>query len=221
MGRRGRVDADGPKFGDRRRRPRPVARPFWIPHFGKLRRTEGRPSAEFDADGCGTPRDTSRMPVGGSLSRFGRCRTELKSGTRRHISRNLTCQYDLEVHDDAGDVVERGWGWVGGVEWMPIGRQTWVPWHPLDPADPSPPSLDHVAGVIVHFQIVLTGQITADVTFGARFQLRTTAPKAGQTSTDWHPRRVPRRPAPVRVEFRPRPALSTSQDSTFRQTATY
>ena len=119
MGRRGRVDAKGPKFGDRRRRPRPVARPFWIPHFGKLRLTEGRPWAEFDADGCGTPRDTSPMPVGGSLSRFGRCRTELKSGTRRHISRNLTCQYDLEVHDDAGDVVERGWEWVGGVEWMP------------------------------------------------------------------------------------------------------
>ena len=119
MGRRGRVDADGPKFGDRRRRPRPAARPFRIPHFGKLRRTEGRPWAEFDADGCGTPRDTSRMPVGGSLSRFGRCRTELKSGTKRHISRNLTCQYDLEVHDAAGDKVQRGWECVGGVEWMP------------------------------------------------------------------------------------------------------
>ena len=42
----------------------------------------------------------------------------LSAGARRHIRCNLTCQFDLEVHDDAGDTVKRGWGRVGGVEWM-------------------------------------------------------------------------------------------------------
>ena len=119
MGRRGRVDADGPLVGARRRRARPVARPFRIRHFGTLRPTEGPPSAVFDADGCGTPRDTPRMPITGGSFGFGRCRTELKSWRLRRIRCNLACQYDPEVHDDAGDTVERGWGWVGGVEWMP------------------------------------------------------------------------------------------------------
>ena len=118
MCRRGRVDADGPLVGARRRRARAVARPFRIRHFGRLRPTEGPPSAVFDADGCGTPRDTSRMPIGGGSFGFGRCRTGLKSWRLRRIRCNLACQYDLEVHDDAGDTVERGWGCVGGVEWM-------------------------------------------------------------------------------------------------------
>ena len=118
MCRRGRVDADGPKFGDRRRRARPVARPFRIRHFGRLRPAEGPPSAVFDADGCGTPRDTSRMPITGGSFGSGSRRTWLKSRRSRRIRCNLACQYDLEVRDDAGDTVERGWGCVGGVEWM-------------------------------------------------------------------------------------------------------
>ena len=119
MCRRGRVDADGPLVGARRRRPRPVARPFRIRHFGRLRPTEGPPSAVFDADGCGTPRDTPRMPITGGSFGSGRCRTWLKSRRSRRIRCNLACQYDPEVHDDAGDTVERGRGCVGGVEWMP------------------------------------------------------------------------------------------------------
>ena len=59
------------------------------------------------------------MPIGGGSFGSGRCRTELKSWRLRRIRCNLACQYDLEVHDDAGDTVERGRGWVGGVEWMP------------------------------------------------------------------------------------------------------
>ena len=119
MCRRGRVDADGPLVGARRRRARAVARPFRIRHFGRLRPTVGPPSAIFDADGCGTPRDTPRMPIGASSFGFGRCRTWLKSWRLRRIRCNLACQYDLEVHDDAGDTVQRGWECVGGVEWMP------------------------------------------------------------------------------------------------------
>ena len=118
MRRRGRVDADGPLVGARRRRARAVARPFRIRHFGRVRPTEGPPSAIFDAGGCGTPRDTPRMPITGGSFGFGRCRTWLKSRRLRRIRCNLACQYDLEVHDDAGDTVERGWGCVGGVEWM-------------------------------------------------------------------------------------------------------
>ena len=45
-----------------------------------------------------------------------------------------------------------------------VGLQPRVRRHPLDPADTSPPSLDRVAGVIVHFRIVLTGQVTPDAT---------------------------------------------------------
>ena len=126
MCRRGRVDADGPLVGARRRRPRAVARRFRIRHFGTLRHTEGPPSAVFDADGCGTPRDTPRMPIGASSFGSGRCRTELKSWRLRRIRCNLACQYDPEVHDDAGDTVERGWGCVGGVEWMPT-THVWRP----------------------------------------------------------------------------------------------
>ena len=118
MCRRGLVDADGHLVRARRRRPRPVARPFRIRHFGTPRPTQGRPSADFDADGCGTPRDTPQMPIGGGLSGSGRCRTWLKSWGSRRIRCNLACQYDLEVHDDAGDTVERGRECVGGVEWM-------------------------------------------------------------------------------------------------------
>ena len=59
------------------------------------------------------------MPIGGGSFGFGPCRTELKSWRSRRIRCNLACQYDPEVHDAAGDTVERGWGCVGGVEWMP------------------------------------------------------------------------------------------------------
>ena len=58
------------------------------------------------------------MPIGGGSFGSGRCRTELKSWPLRRIRCNLACQYDLEVHDDAGDTVERGRGCVGGDEWM-------------------------------------------------------------------------------------------------------
>ena len=59
------------------------------------------------------------MPITGGSFCFGRCRTELKSRPLRRIRCNLACQYDLEVHDDAGDTVQRGREFVGGVEWMP------------------------------------------------------------------------------------------------------
>ena len=58
------------------------------------------------------------MPISGGSFCFGRCRTELKSRPLRRIRCNLACQYDLEVHDDAGDTVQRGRQCVGGVEWM-------------------------------------------------------------------------------------------------------